>query len=295
MKILNFGSLNIDYTYRVDNFVKGGETISASTMQKNIGGKGLNQSVALARAGARVYHAGSIGQDGYFLVKYLQENGVNTDHIFVGETATGHAIIQLDDKGQNCIIIYGGANTQITTEHIDDVLKCFDTGDVLLLQNEINNGRYIIEKAKEKGMVVVVNPSPVTNLDMPLELVDYFLLNEHEAAALFHCEDISVITEAMRRDYPQAKFVLTLGENGVIYIDKDSTIKQDAIKTQVVDTTAAGDTFTAALTLEYLKDKDLERAAIFSCAAAAIAVGRMGASSSIPYLAEVEAFLDGRK
>lgn len=287
MKILNFGSLNIDYTYRVDNFVKGGETISASTMQKNIGGKGLNQSVALARAGARVYHAGSIGQDGYFLVKYLQENGVNTDHIFVGETATGHAIIQLDDKGQNCIIIYGGANTQITTEHIDDVLKCFDTGDVLLLQNEINNGRYIIEKAKEKGMVVVVNPSPVTNLDMPLELVDYFLLNEHEAAALFHCEDISVITEAMRRDYPQAKFVLTLGENGVIYIDKDSTIKQDAIKTQVVDTTAAGDTFTGFFMATFFEGGDVDEALSIATKAASVAISRPGAAESIPYKQEI--------
>ncbi len=287
MKILNFGSLNIDYTYRVDAFVKGGETISASTMQKNIGGKGLNQSVALAKAGAEVYHAGSIGQDGYFLVKYLQENGVNTDHIFVGETATGHAIIQLDDKGENCIIIYGGANTQITTEHIDDVLKCFDTGDVLLLQNEINNGRYIIEKAKEKGMVVVVNPSPVTNLDMPLELVDYFLLNEHEAAALFHCEDISVITEAMRNTYPEAKFVLTLGEYGVIYIDKDNIIKKDAIKTNVVDTTAAGDTFTGFFMATLFENGDVDAALTIATKAASVAISRPGAAQSIPYKREI--------
>ena len=287
MKILNFGSLNIDYTYRVDTFVKAGETISASTMQKNIGGKGLNQSVALAKAGAQVYHAGSIGPDGDFLLKYLQENGVNTDHILVGENATGHAIIQLDDKGQNCIIIYGGANTQITTEHIDGVLKCFEAGDVLLLQNEINNGRYIITKAKEKGMTVVLNPSPVTNLDMPLELVDYFLLNEHEAAALFHQEEISEITKAMRKTYPEAKFVLTLGEEGVIYIDKDTTMKKDAIKTNVVDTTAAGDTFTGFFMATLFENGDVDEALAIATKAASVAISRPGAAESIPYKREI--------
>lgn len=287
MKILNFGSLNIDYTYRIDHFVKGGETISASTMQKNIGGKGLNQSVALAKAGAEVYHAGCIGQDGEFLVKYLQENGVNTEHILVGETATGHAIIQLDDKGQNCIIIYGGANTQIATEHIDKVLGNFSAGDVLLMQNEINNGRYIMTKAKEKGMIVVLNPSPVTNLDMPLELVDYFLLNEHEADALFHCENISEITEAMRRQYPEAKFVLTLGEDGVIYIHKDTIIKKDAIKTQVVDTTAAGDTFTGFFMATLFENGGVDEALTIATKAASVAISRPGAAESIPYKKEI--------
>jgi ribokinase len=287
MKILNFGSLNIDYTYRIDHFVKGGETISASTMQKNIGGKGLNQSVALAKAGAEVYHAGCIGQDGDFLVKYLQENGVNTEHILVGENATGHAIIQLDDKGQNCIIIYGGANTQITTEHIDKVLGNFSAGDILLMQNEINNGRYIMTKAKEKGMIVVLNPSPVTNLDMPLELVDYFLLNEHEAAALFHCEEISKITEEMRKEYPNAKFVLTLGEDGVIYIDKDTINKKDAIKTQVVDTTAAGDTFTGFFMATLFENGDVDEALTIATKAASVAISRPGAAESIPYKKEI--------
>lgn len=287
MKILNFGSLNIDYTYRVENFVKGGETISASVMQKNIGGKGLNQSIALARAGAEVYHAGSVGPDGDFLLKYLQENGVNTDHILLGETATGHAIIQLDEKGQNCIIIYGGANTQITKEHIDDVLKCFEAGDVLLLQNEINNGRYIIEKAKDKGMIVVVNPSPVTNLDMPLELVDYFLLNEHEAAALFHQENIDEVVKVMKNTYPQAKFVLTLGGDGVIYIDKDIVIKKDAVKTQVVDTTAAGDTFTGFFMATLFGGGDVDAALTIATKAASVAISRPGAAESIPYKREI--------
>ena len=287
MKILNFGSLNIDYTYSVENFVKDGETISASNMQKNIGGKGLNQSVALARAGAEVYHAGSVGPDGDFLLKYLQENNVNTDHIYVGENATGHAIIQLDQNGQNCIIIYGGSNTQITTEHIDQVLEHFDANDVILLQNEINNGRYIIKKAKEKGMTVVLNPSPVTNLDMPLELVDYFLLNEHEAAALFHKEIIEEIVDEMRKNYPQAKFVLTLGGDGVIYIERDNMVKKDAIKTQVVDTTAAGDTFTGFFLSTLFEKGDVDAALSIATKAASVAISRPGAAESIPYKKEI--------
>ena len=205
----------------------------------------------------------------------------------VGETATGHAIIQLDDKGQNCIIIYGGANTQITTEHIGKVLGNFSAGDVLLMQNEINNGRYIMTKAKEKGMIVVLNPSPVTNLDMPLELVDYFLLNEHEAAALFHSENISEITEAMLKTYPKAKFVLTLGEEGVIYIHKDTIIKKDAIKTQVVDTTAAGDTFTGFFMATLFDGGDVDEALAIATKAASVAISRPGAAQSIPYKKEI--------
>ena len=288
MKILNFGSLNIDYTYSVENFVKGGETISASSMQKNIGGKGLNQSVALSKAGAEVYHVGCVGQDGDFLLKYLQENGVNIDHILVGDTATGHAIIQLDQKGQNCIIIYGGANTQITEAHIDKVLANFSENDVLLMQNEINNGRYIMEKAKEKGMTVVLNPSPVTNLDMPLELVDYFLLNEHEAAALFHKEDVNEILDEMRETYPEAKFVLTLGGDGVVYIDKKMTIRKEAVKTQVVDTTAAGDTFTGYFMATLFYGGDVDQALSIATKAASIAISRPGAAQSIPYKNEIK-------
>lgn len=290
MKFLNFGSLNIDYTYQIENFVKAGETISASSMQKNIGGKGLNQSVALARAGANVYHAGSIGLDGEFLLQYLNENQVHTEHIFVNpEVATGHAIIQLDQKGQNCIIIFGGANTQIPTSHMDEVLRHFGAGDVILLQNEINDGRYIIETAKKKGMTVVVNPSPVTNLDMPLELVDYFLLNEHEAAALFHKEAIDEILEQMHMHYPNAKFVLTLGEDGVVYTDKEKTIRKPAIKTVVKDTTAAGDTFTGYFLSILFETGDVEKALETATQASSIAISRAGAASSIPYRTEVEA------
>ena len=277
MKILNFGSLNIDYVYRVQDFVKGGETIHADTMQKNIGGKGLNQSIALARAGAAVYHAGCVGADGAFLVDYLKENGVDTRYIAETDTPTGHAIIQIDQNGQNCIIIHGGANTQITTDHIDAVL----------LQNEINNSRYIIERAHEKGITVIVNPSPVTHLDMPLDKVDYFLLNEHEAAALFGESETEAVLEAMHTRYPNATFILTLGAEGAIYTDAATTVRGAAVPTEVKDTTAAGDTFTGYVLHALFSGADPKTALQTAAKASSITVSRHGAAQTIPYASEL--------
>lgn len=160
MKILNFGSLNIDYTYSVDHIVHPGETITSGSLEVFPGGKGLNQSIALARAGADVYHAGLIGEDGIFLRDLCRESGVKTGYIRETETRTGNAIIQVSEKGENCIILYPGANREQTEEYIDEVLKGFGEGDVLLLQNEINLLDYLISKGAEKGMKIVLNPSP---------------------------------------------------------------------------------------------------------------------------------------
>ena len=187
MKILCFGSLNIDYTYKVEHFVQKGETISSQSLQVFSGGKGLNQSIALAKAGAEVYHAGAVGTDGGFLLRQLEEAGVNTEHVAVlDEIRTGNAIIQNDKDGDNCIILYGGANQAITREQADQVLKSFDEGDYLLLQNEINELPYIMEKAHRKGMNVILNPSPMDEKmkELPLDDVDYYLLNEVEAGQI---------------------------------------------------------------------------------------------------------------
>ena len=118
MRVVNFGSLNIDYVYRVDHFVRPGETMSAKSLQVQCGGKGLNQSVALARAGVETWHAGLIGPEGRFLKETLDRAGVHTR--FVEETAgsTGHAIIQVDSTGQNSILLHDGANGRLTPEFV---------------------------------------------------------------------------------------------------------------------------------------------------------------------------------
>ena len=162
MKVLCFGSLNIDYTYKVDHFVGKGETLSSESLQVFSGGKGLNQSIALAKAGARVYHAGAVGEDGRFLLEELEKAGVDVSCVAVrADVRTGNAIIQNDREGDNCILLYGGANQAVKKEQVDEVLTHFDVGDFLVLQNEISELPYIMEQAHEKGMKIILNPSPM--------------------------------------------------------------------------------------------------------------------------------------
>ena len=138
MKVLNFGSLNLDYTYRVSHIVREGETISSKDVEMHLGGKGFNQSVALARAGVPVYHAGLVGEEGLDFYDTCQECGIKTDYIKTVTGRCGHTTIQVDEEGQNSIVLFGGANQKNSKDYVDEVLKNFDTGDIILLQNEIN-------------------------------------------------------------------------------------------------------------------------------------------------------------
>ena len=294
MKILNYGSLNLDYVYQVPNFVRAGETISALRRDVNIGGKGLNQSIALARAGAEVYHAGCVGKDGKMLTDFLQQNGVNTSLIACVEEPSGHAIIQVEPNGQNCILIHGGANRCITEAQIDAALEQFEIGDFLLLQNEINDIDLIIRKARQKGLTVVLNPSPITAvlLQADLQNVDWFLLNETEGAALADLPDCDVdaVMQALRVKYPQAKFVLTLGSSGARYFDREEHINVAARRVQAVDTTAAGDTFTGFFLGELLRGGTVENALELASCASALTVTKAGAAQSIAPLDQVLEF-----
>ena len=158
MKVLNFGSLNIDYVYSVEDFVKKGETISSNKLNVFSGGKGLNQSISLSKAGVNVCHAGMIGHDGTFLEKTLKQSGVDIKYLKKSESVrTGNAIIQNNRQGDNCIILYGGANQEITKGFVDTVLREFASEDWLVLQNEINEIPYIVEQAHKKGMKIILN------------------------------------------------------------------------------------------------------------------------------------------
>ena len=294
-KVLCFGSLNIDYTYRLDHIIRRGETESSDGLQVFSGGKGLNQSIALSRAGAEVYHAGAIGSDGLFLKTLLEDSGVHTEHIrILPDIRTGHAIIQNDREGDNCIILYGGANQAITRGQVDEVLSAFGEGDYLILQNEINELAYIMEQAARRGMVTVLNPSPMNGIieGLPLQTVRLFLLNEVEGGQLLGRElraDFSGtdMALALARRFPQAGIVLTLGAEGSIYTDGSQTIRQQACRVKAVDTTAAGDTFTGYLIAGLLEALPMEAALIRATRASAIAVQRRGAAPSIPTAAEL--------
>ena len=296
MKVLCFGSLNIDYTYKVPHFVKKGETLASERLQVFGGGKGLNQSVALAKAGTEVYHAGSIGQDGMFLLDMLKDAGVNTDFVKILDTVrTGNAIIQNDKSGDNCIILYGGANQAITREQVDEVMSHFESGDYLVLQNEINELGYIVEKAHEKGMIIVLNPSPMNEkiLALPLDVINYFILNEVEAAQILGKEDKGEesweqIADDLLKKFPQATIVLTMGSEGSVFKNQKETVCQSIYKVQAVDTTAAGDTFSGYFIGGILGGLSAKEAMDQASKASAIAVTRKGAAPSIPVLAEVQ-------
>lgn len=292
MKILNFGSLNIDNVYRVDHFIRPGETMSSLGMEVFCGGKGLNQSIAIARAGAQVWHAGAVGKsDGGKLLSLLAESGVNTEYVRKTEGVSGHTIIQVDQSGQNCIILYGGANQEITPEQVDETLAHFEQGDILLLQNEINGLEGLIGKAAEKGMKIWLNPSPVTEelLRLPLELVDCFILNEIEGADICGREaKEEEIPLLLRQKYPRAVILLTLGSRGCIYYDGDRRYEQPAFRVNAVDTTAAGDTFTGYFIASVVKGSSVPDALYKAALAAALAVMEKGAAPSIPWEKQVE-------
>lgn len=292
-KILNFGSLNIDKVYKVEEFVKPGETIKSSGVFVYAGGKGLNQSLSLAKAGGNVYHAGAIGVDGTFLKEALDGAGVNTSLVETVDCVTGHAIIQVNKKGENCIILDSGANGKIEKEYVDYVLKKFNEGDLLVLQNEISEIDYIVDKASEKGMRVVLNPSPIDENIYKIDLnkISYILLNEIEGELLSKKKNYEEILDYFIEKYPNLNVVLTLGSKGSIYSSSEKRIHQKIYEVDSVDTTAAGDTFTGYFISGIAKEKNIEEIMDMSSRASAICVTREGASSSIPTVDEVEKYV----
>ena len=289
MKILNFGSLNLDYVYQVDHMAAAGETLASLDMEIFCGGKGLNQSIALAKAGAEVYHAGCIGEDGKVLVTVLAEAGVRKDYIKILPGKTGHAIIQVDKTGQNCILLYGGANRAVAEDYIEEVLSHFEKDDILLLQNEINLLPVIIDKAYERGMKIVLNPSPY---DDHLKACDFgkismFLLNEIEGEQITGEREPAAILRTLAQLYPKAAVVLTLGGDGSCYCEGSTQYRQDIYPVDVVDTTAAGDTFTGYFIAAMLEGKPVDECLRLASKASSIAVGRKGAAPSIPQRSEV--------
>lgn len=289
MKALNFGSMNLDYVYHVEHFALPGETISARGQQLNCGGKGLNQSVALSKAGAEIYHAGCVGQGGEMLVDVLRDFNVHTEYIKNVNEIQGNAMIQVDKNGQNCIILFGGSNHCITKKQITETLLAFDKEDYLVLQNEVNELPEIVNQAYEKSMKIVLNPSPY---DSKLDQVDFskltwLILNEVEASQISGSSNPETIWEMMHRQYPKLSIVLTLGEEGSICYSQDKVIRQQAIEVKAVDTTAAGDTFTGFFLAGLMENLSLEECMERASIAAAISVTRPGAANSIPSKDEV--------
>ena len=292
MKALCFGSMNIDYVYSLDHIVTPGETIASSKREVFAGGKGLNQSVAMAKAGLPVWHAGVSGNGGRLLLDTLEENGVNTSLIRAEDTMPGHTIIQVDARGQNSIILFGGTNQRVTEEYIETVMQSFGPGDLVLLQNEVNLVDKIIDAAHAKGMRVVLNPSPFNEAigKCDLNRISLFLVNEVEGAQISGIPSTQPeqILQWFAQHHPQAEVVLTLGAEGAWYAGRGERHFCPARKVKAVDTTAAGDTFTGFFLEGWMNGRPIEECMARATKAAAIAVSRKGAAPSIPLASELE-------
>jgi ribokinase len=292
MKVLVFGSLNIDMVFSVDHIVIPGETISSGSLVRSAGGKGANQAAALAKAGMSVYMAGKIGQDGLFLTELLRSYAVNTDHVKVYGGATGQAIIQVDREGQNSIVLFSGGNHAIEEGEIGPVLDDFGRDDMLILQNEIIHTGKIMGAAKKRGLRICLNPSPYNEKieELPLDLVDIFFVNELEGSSLVGMAEESppeAVLDALVSRFPRAEIVLTLGRRGARYGCAALRAGGEIIDLPVVDTTGAGDTFTGYFIAARAGGAGVSEALAAACKASSIAVSRKGAMEAIPLAAEV--------
>lgn len=295
MRVLSYGSLNIDRNYYVEAVVKQGETISVNRITESAGGKGLNQSLALARAGAEVYHAGKIGYDGQFLVDLLASSGVNTQYIQQDDSrANGHALIQKDASGDNAILVYGGTNTQQTKADIQAVLRHFSAGDVMVLQNEINELDYLLAEGKQRGLDIYLNPSPVNEAieQADLTCLRGLILNEHEARAITGKETREAMIAYFQTEQPNLQVVLTLGKEGSVFIEGETVYEQEAILGKTVDTTGAGDTFTGFFLAALVSGLEIKTCLKQASYAAALAVRQVGAAEAIPCRADVLALME---
>ena len=293
MKILNFGSCNIDYVYNVDEIVVPAETKQSDSLEIFAGGKGLNQSIAAAYAGCEIYHAGFIGNEGLFLKEMLEKSSVNTEFLTVCDGKSGHAIIQVSSKGQNSIILYAGANHAFTKEKVDEILSHFSKGDFLILQNETNLVDYIISKGAKKGLRIVFNPAPFNNSlkEIDYNKVEYLILNEVEIGGVSGktsaLEGLAFLNEKL----PETKVILTLGSDGCAFFKEGEIVTVPAFKVDAVDTTAAGDTFIGFFVKCISSGESIESAVKISQAASAISVTKKGAAPSIPDYNQVLDFL----
>ncbi len=295
MSVLVFGSVNIDRSFRLPRWIECGETISSLSLTTQAGGKGANQAVSLARAGVSVHLAATIGSDGLWIKEKLDRFGVDTSLVSVkDDTFTGTATILLDDKGRNSIVLYGGGNRENDEEYIRKIFSNFKEGDWLVIENEINNLPLIIDSAHERKMRICFNPSPFEDelLSLDWSVFDLIVVNEVEIMQLMKGKKGSwreILTDA-RTSFPSSSILLTLGEEGSMFLDRESgeITYTPIIRTHAVDTTGAGDTFLGYFLSSIIKGERASDALRRATRAGAIAVSRYGAMDSIPLLSEVD-------
>ena len=288
-KLVNLGSLCIDNVYRVANITGAGETVASASHEVFPGGKGLNQSIAAARAGADVAHVGCVGQDGLWLRQTLASEGVDVAGIRVVQAPSGHAVIQVNNAGENAIVIAGGANRALNANDVAAAMDRVEPGDWLLLQNEINDLEAVLQAASEHQCQLAFNVAPVDGREQGYDLsgVALLIVNEIEAAALADTADRHAALRTLRHRYPDTDVVLTAGRDGLTHVGSRGGLELGAYSVAAVDETAAGDAFIGYLMAALIAGEQMPDALTMASAAGALAVTKAGAASSIPLLADV--------
>lgn len=293
------GSLNMDLVVNVDKMPKPGQTIIGSNFKEVPGGKGANQAVAMARLNGNVSMIGKVGEDGFgqTLINALKNDKVDTTYIKTTKGATGVALITVDNNAQNSIVVSPGANFEVKEEDIDNNIEAIKNSDIVVLQLEtpLNTIKYALKKSKELNKYTILNPAPALKLDDEIiKNVDLLTPNETELEII---SGVSIETEEDIQKAAQImiekgvkELIVTLGSKGSLYINKEKSIFKKAYKVEAVDTTAAGDSYTAALAVALSKDKNIKEAMDFASKVGALSVLKEGAQSSLPTLEDVENF-----
>ncbi len=292
----NLGSINLDHVYRVPHLVTPGETLASHAYAVGLGGKGANQSLALARAGGRVCHWGRLGRRDAWARDTLADAGVDVSHVSLVDAPSGHAIIQVDDAGENAIILYPGANHGFDGATLEALVDTAAPGDWLLLQNECNGLAALLALAAERRIRVAFNPAPMTDAvgELPLSACRLLFVNRTEAAGLAGLPADSpsdALLDALATRLPDCELVLTLGAEGAWYQAGGERRHQPALKVSAVDTTGAGDTFIGYYLAALQRGASVANCLTQATAAAALAVQRPGAAAGIPTADEVADFL----
>ena len=298
-RIVVVGSINMDLVVRSPHLPLPGETILGSGFNTFPGGKGSNQAVAAARLGAPVAMIGCVGQDAFgdAMLETLEADQVDVSGIRRDDGApTGVALITVDDRGENTIVVASGANMRITPEDVEAHEALFANASVLLLQLEIPlaASRRAMDLALRHGLKVVLNPAPAQPLSAEfLSGVDVLVPNEGELLRLSGEQKMEAAVQRMWAS-GVGSLLVTLGEKGALLVNQAGELRVPAFPVKAVDTTAAGDAFLGAFAVSLAGGLPAEQAARWACAAAAIAVTRPGAQPSLPRRPEVESFLKER-
>ena len=290
--IFNFGSINVDHIYRVAEMPSPGETLTAGSYRKLLGGKGINQSIAIARAGQMPVHIGAVGSDDHWTMEQVKNFGIDTTHIAQSARPTGHAVIYVDDAGENQIVIFGGANQDLKPVQIDTAFKTCAGGDHwVLVQNETNLLEDIVDQAKGAGFRIAYSAAPFVadTVAQLIDKIDLLAVNEVEAEATARLLGVAV------SDIAVPELLITRGSKGVGFHSHGEVHHHPAFQVEAVDTTGAGDTFLGSFLAHHCQDIEIAQSLRYASAASALQVTRPGAAIAIPAREEVETFLKQRK